>query len=62
MAAKPVQAPGPDRSDAADRDTQAGADLGIGHWGVGDEHADQPLVADRQVSERLAQGRMALGR
>ena len=48
-------------SDAPDWDTQPGADLGVRHWRVFEQQADQPLVARGQGQERLAQGRVALG-
>jgi hypothetical protein len=48
------------RADAADRYAELGADLGVGQWRVRDEQGDQPLAVWRQVSERLAQCRVAL--
>src|SRR3984893_3164114 len=42
------------RADAADRDAQAGADVGVGQRRVGDEQGDQLLAVRRQLVERLA--------
>jgi hypothetical protein len=47
-------------SDAADRDTQLGADPGEGHRRVLDQQRDQLLTAG-EVRERLAQRRATLG-
>jgi hypothetical protein len=48
--------------DAPDRYAQLGADLGKGHWGVGDEHGQQSLAGGGQAGEPLAQGGIALCR
>ena len=54
------QAAAAGRADAANRDAQPGADLGVGQRRVRDKQGDQPLAVRRQVSERLAQCRVAL--
>src|SRR6185437_14973029 len=56
-----VQAAAAAGPDAADRDAQPGADLGVGHRRVFDEQGDQLLAAWRQVAERFAQRSVALG-
>jgi hypothetical protein len=48
--------------DAADWDTQPGADFGIGDGRVLEEQGDQLLAGGRQSRERLAQRGVALGR
>jgi hypothetical protein len=60
VAAQLVQAAAACRSDTADRDAQPGADLGIWHRWVFDEHGNQLLAGRGQVGERLAQCRVAL--
>ena len=54
VAAQLGQAAAPVRADAAGRDAQPGADLGIRHGRVLGEQGDQLLAAGRQVRERLA--------
>jgi hypothetical protein len=49
MAAQPVQAAAAGGPDAADRDAQLGADLGVRHRRVCGEQGDQLLAARRQV-------------
>src|SRR6478672_525695 len=41
------------RADAADRDAQPGADIGVGQRRVGDEQGDQLLAVRRQLVERF---------
>jgi hypothetical protein len=53
VAAHRVQAAAAVGADAADRDAQPGADLGVGRRRVRDEQGDQPLAVRSQVSERL---------
>src|SRR5439155_19404940 len=53
--AHPLQAPGPLRPDAADRDIQLGVDLRVGVRRVADEHRQQLLAAGRQLGEGRAQ-------
>ena len=45
IAAQLLQAAAAGRPDAPDRDTQLGADLGVRHRRVLDQHGDQPLAA-----------------
>jgi hypothetical protein len=61
MAAQLVQAAAAGGPDAAGRDTQLGADLGVRHGRVFDEQGDQLLAGGGQVGERLAQRCVALG-
>jgi len=61
VAAQLVQAAAAQRADAADRDDEGGADLGVGHGRVVDEQGDQLLVVRRQAGERLAQRGVPLG-
>ncbi len=62
VAAQLVQAAAAGRPDTADRDTQPGADLGIGHGQVLKQQGDQPLTGGRQGRERFAQRYVAFGR
>ena len=47
--------------DAADRDTQPGADIGVRQGRVLEQQEDQLLAGGRQVAECLAQRCVALG-
>jgi hypothetical protein len=51
VAAQPGQAAAADRPDAADRDAQPGADLGVGDGRVLDKQGQQPLAVQRQAGE-----------
>jgi hypothetical protein len=61
MAAQFFQAAGAGWPDAADRDAQPGADLGIGNRRVLDEQGNQLPAEGIQCAERLAQRGVALG-
>ncbi len=61
MAAQPGQQAAAGGPDAAGRDAQPGADLGVGQRRIHDEQFHQPLAAGGQVGERLAQGGVTLG-
>src|SRR5215469_3440408 len=59
--AQPLQAAGPLRPDAADRDAELAVDLRVRMRRIADEHRQQPLAARRQLSEGHAQRRVPLG-
>jgi hypothetical protein len=62
MAAQPGQQAAAGGPDAADRDAQPGADLGVRQRRIHDEQFHQPPAAGGQVGERLTQGGVTLGR
>jgi len=51
VGAQLVEAAATQGPDAADRDTEGGADLGVGHGRVGGEQGEQLLGAGREVGE-----------
>src|SRR6516165_8428609 len=59
--AQPLQAAGPLRPDAANRDAELGVDLRVGTRRIADEHRQQPLAARRQTGEGHTQRRVSLG-
>jgi hypothetical protein len=59
MAAEPGQAAAAGGPNAADRDAQPGADLGVRHGRVRDKQGNQLLAALRQIGECLAQRSVA---
>src|SRR5689334_1747677 len=61
MAAQLLQAAGTMGSDAADRDSQLDADLGVRHRRILDERCDQLPGVRGQLRKRLAQSRGTLG-
>ena len=62
MLAQLLQEPAAGGPDAADRDAQPRADLGVGQGRVFEQQGDQLLTGGRQGRERLAQRGVALGR
>src|SRR5271166_5903264 len=58
--AQPVQAAGPLRADAPDRDAELLVDFRVGMRRIAEEHRQQLLAARRQLGEGRAQGRVPL--
>src|SRR5260221_13273750 len=58
-APEPVQASSTRRTDAADRDAQRRADVGIVAWWVTDQHRQQLAAVLRKLSERSAERSIA---
>src|SRR5271165_2146203 len=57
---QPVQAAGPLRADATDRDAELGVDFRVGTRRVTHQHRQQLLAARRQLGEGRPQGRVPL--